>query len=54
MRFTVRVHIGRGIIQNVYNTNEQHLAIAKEIELRKKYGNDNVWIVDSIMEILVG
>jgi len=54
MRFTVSVHIGNGVIQNLFHTNQQHIAIQKELELKKVYGVDNVWIADSIQEILVG
>jgi len=54
MRFTVRVHIGEGVIRNVFHTNDQHIAIETELELRKEYGDDNVWIADSLLELLVG
>jgi len=54
MRFTVRVHIGNGQILPFFCTNEQHIAIKKESELKKVYGVDNVWVADSIQEILVG
>jgi len=54
MRFTVRVHIGEGVIRNVFHTNDQHITIEKELELRKEYGDDNVWIADSLLELLVG
>ena len=54
MRFTVRVHMGNGNVIPFYHTNQRHNAIQKESELKKVYGDDNVWIAESIQEILVG
>lgn len=53
MRYIVRVY-DRESIKNVLWTNDHYEAISMERELRKIYGNDNVWIVDTITEILVG
>lgn len=55
MRYTVRVYDEKlDYIKNVLSTNDHYEAISMERELRKIYGNDNVWIADSITEILVG
>lgn len=53
MRYTVRLAIEKNIT-NVYLTNDISDAIQKEIELKEIHGKENVWIADSILEILVG
>ena len=53
MRYTVKVVHGFEII-NEFSYNELHEAIAKEAELKKLHGTTNVWIADSVQEIMVG
>ena len=55
MRYTVRVYDQKlDYTKNVLSTNDHYEAISMERELSKIYGVDNVWIADTIMEILVG
>lgn len=55
MRYTVKVYDEKlDFIKNVLSTNDYYEAISMERELRKIYGDDNVWIADTITEILVG
>ena len=55
MRYTVKVYDEKlDYIKNVLSTNDHYEAISMERELRKIYGDDNVWIADTITEILVG
>ena len=53
MRYTVKVVHGFEII-NEFSCDELHEAIAKEAELKKLHGTTNVWIADSVQEIMVG
>ena len=55
MRYTVKLYDENlDFIKNVMWTNNHYEAISKERELRKIHGIENVWIADSIMEIIVG
>ena len=53
MRYTVR-YVENGVIYSDAPTNDLSRAIERELVLRKKYGIDQVWIVDNIQEIMVG
>lgn len=53
MRYTVRVAKKDGI-KNIYQSDDYSSALAIEKTAREIYGQDNVWIADSILEILVG
>jgi len=53
MRYLVRYWNGEQIINDL-STNDFSKAIAREIELRKDLGSDNVWMADAVQEILVG
>ncbi len=53
MRYLVRYFNGEQIINDLA-TNDISVAIARECELRAKFGNDNVWMADAIQEIMVG
>ncbi len=53
-RYTVKIHTGHGNTQNLHHTNNYAEAISLEDNLRKIHGADNVWIADTIEEILVG
>lgn len=52
-RYVVKVSEGKRV-SDAFITNDLSLAVSKERELKKTYGKDNVWIVDSLQEILVG
>ena len=55
MLYTVKVYIEKiDFVKNVLWTNDLHEAITLERKLRKIHGSDNVWIADTIQEILVG
>lgn len=54
MRYTVKLHIGSGNIEDVISTDCLAEAMKLEHDMRKIYGQDNVWIADSLMEMLVG
>lgn len=54
MRYTVKLHIGSGNIENVISTDCLAEAIKLEHDLQQIWGRDNVWIADSLMELLVG
>ena len=53
MRYLVRYWNGQEIINDL-RTDDLSKAIAKEIELRKELGKDNVWMSDAVQEIMVG
>ena len=53
MRYIVKLHINKTIV-NYLTTDDYSLALKKEIELRNKHGEDNVWIADALVEIMVG
>ena len=53
MRYLVRYWNGEEIINDL-STNDFSKAIAREFELRKEWGSDNVWMADAVQEILVG
>jgi len=53
MRYLVRYWNGTQIINDL-STNDFSKAIAREFELRKEWGSDNVWMADAVQEILVG
>ena len=53
MRYLVRYWNGEQIINDLA-TNDISAAIARECELRKEFGLDNVWMADAVQEILVG
>jgi hypothetical protein len=53
MRYLVKFYNGTKII-NYFKTNKFSDAIACEGKLVEIYGKDNVWIADSITEIMVG
>ena len=53
MRYLVKFYNGTQIINDL-QTNELSAAIVRESKLAEKYGRDNVWIADSVTEILVG
>lgn len=53
MRYTVRVAKGDKI-ENIYNSSNHSDAIAIYLTARKVYGADNVWMADSITELMVG
>jgi hypothetical protein len=53
MRYLVRYWNGQEIINDL-RTNNISQAIAREIELREKYGKDNAWMADAVQEIMVG
>jgi hypothetical protein len=53
MRYLVRFYNGIQIINDL-QTYELSAAIARESKLAEKYGRENVWIADSVTEILVG
>jgi len=51
--YLVRYWNGEEII-NDFRTNSLSRAIAREMELKKEWGQDNVWMADLIQEIMVG
>jgi hypothetical protein len=53
MNYIVRYYNGIDIINDI-STNSYHTALIRETELRGIWGGDNVWIVDMIMELMVG
>jgi hypothetical protein len=53
MRYTVKL-LKWGEIRNVIHTDKLEKALEIESYLIKCYGKDNVWVADSIQEILVG
>jgi hypothetical protein len=53
MRYTVRFYNGIQIINDL-STNDLSVAIKREVELRKVYGNDKVWMADILLEMMVG
>jgi hypothetical protein len=53
MRYLIRYWNSERIINDLA-TNKISVAIARERELRAKFGNDNVWMADAIQEIMVG
>ena len=53
MSYTVRFYNGIQIINDL-STNDLSLAIKREVELRKVYGNDKVWMADILLEMMVG
>ena len=53
MRYVVKYSDGKQI-HKAYATNHLPDAITKQCELMEVYGEDNVWIADSVQEILVG
>ena len=53
MRYLVRYWNGQEIINDL-RTDDLSKAIAREIELRKELGKDNVWMADAVQEIMVG
>ena len=53
MRYTVRFYDGIQIINDL-STNDLSVAIKREVELRKVYGNDKVWMADILLEMMVG
>ena len=52
-RYTVKLH-KNGEIIDFLNTDDEVLAHQTEFKLRKIFGDDNVWIADAVIEILVG
>ena len=52
-RYTVKLYKDGEIIDYL-NTDDGELAHATEYKLRKKYGRENVWLADAVIEILVG
>lgn len=54
MRYTLRVNCGNGQTENIWSGNEMSEAIHFEAIAIKHWGKDNVWIVDTVTEILVG
>ena len=53
MRYIVRFYDGIQIINDL-STNDLSVAIKREVELRKVYGNDKVWMADILLEMMVG
>ena len=53
MRYTVRFYNGIQIINDL-STNDLSVAIKREVELCKVYGNDKVWMADILLEMMVG
>ena len=53
MRYLVRYWNGEQIINDLA-TNDLSKAIAREGELRTKFGVKNVWMADAVQEIMVG
>ena len=53
MRYLVRYVKDNEIINDLFTDNEGE-AFEREYQLRQKYGRENVWTVDAIMEILAG
>ena len=53
MRYTVKFYNGIQIINDL-STNDLSVAIKREVELRKVYGNDKVWMADILLEMMVG
>ena len=53
MRYLVRYWTGEQVINDLA-TNDMSKAIAREHELQTKFGHDNVWMVDLVLEILAG
>lgn len=52
-RYTLRVHVSNGQIENIWSGNEMSESIRLEAIAIKHWGKDNVWICDNLMEILV-
>jgi len=53
MRYTVKFYNGIQIINDL-STNDLSVAIKREVELCKVYGNDKVWMADILLEMMVG
>lgn len=53
MRYIVRLFRSNEV-ENIYYTNDCDEAHAMELEMRKLYGKDNVWVCDCLLEMLVG
>ena len=53
MRYTVKI-VDEGVITNDLITESYVEAVQHESYAAKVYGKENVWIEDSIQEILVG
>ena len=53
MRYVVKYSDGKEI-HRAYATNDLTEAVSKQFELIDIYGEDNVWIADSVQEILIG
>lgn len=53
MRYTVRYYNGVDIINDL-STNDESVAVQREIELKKQNPNFNVWICDILLELMVG
>lgn len=51
--YLVRYWNGQEIINDL-RTDSNSVAIEREMELRKKWGQDNAWVADLIQEIMVG
>jgi|TARA_B110000503_G_scaffold125087_1_gene192311 hypothetical protein len=54
MLYIIKLVTKNNNILTAYSTNNMDLAIQKEFELRKIYGRENVWLVDTMQEISVG
>ena len=53
MRYTVKLYKNKEIL-NYLDTNDEGLAHTTEFKLREKYGRENVWLCDAVVEMLVG
>ena len=53
MRYVVKVAKENNII-NIYNSEDYSSALNVMMFARKIYGDDNVWIADAVIEVLVG
>lgn len=52
-RYILKYYDGTNIIKD-YPTDDHRKALAKKMKLAEIYGHENVWIVDNLIEILVG
>ncbi len=53
MRYTVRYYNGKDIVNDL-STNEYHIAIKRELEIKKQNPQFDVWVCDLVMELMVG
>ena len=53
MRYLVRYFNGVDIINDI-STNDESVAVERQLQIKKENPSYSVWIADAIMEILVG